>query len=798
MTTQNQTEQNDHLAPSLKDTESFIERFLFGNRLILILLFALVTIWLASQAANVRPDASFEKMIPTGHEFIANFLKDRDDLKGLGNVIRISVENTQGDIFDHGYLESLKKITDDAFFISGADRSGVKSLWTPNMRWIEVTEEGLAGGPVIPSDYDGSQASIEQVRKNILRSGQLGSLIANDFKSTIILVPLLETDPGTGQRLDYQTFSTALEEKIRDRYQTDKIKVHITGFAKVVGDLIDGAVHVALFFAVACVITLLLLLVYSRCLKSSLAVLMCSIIAVVWQLGILNLLDFGLDPYSMLVPFLVFAIGVSHSVQIFNAIAHGSMSGLDRLKAARFAFRSLYIAGLTALVSDGIGFTTLLVIEISVIRDLAIAASIGVAVIILTNLILLPIVMSYIGIRPQAIDRLRQQEAGKHVLWNALAGFTERRPAQLAIAAALILFAYGWVSSQSLKIGDLDEGAPELRPDSRYNLDNKFITEHYSASTDVFVVMAHTPENQCISYPALAAVDYFQWYLGDIPGVQSVVSLVDRTKRVIGAFNEGNLKWLALSRNQYVLNGTVGGQQGAIGLYNADCSMMPVLIFLEDHKAETLTRVVDAVRTFNEKYDTGIVELRLAAGNAGIEAATNIVVADAQYEMLAWVYGVVCLLIFLAFRSVLAVICIITPLALTSILGQALMVNLGIGVKVATLPVIALGVGIGVDYGIYIYSKLESLIVKGANLRDAYFETLKTTGKAVTFTGITLAIGVATWVWSPIKFQADMGIMLTFMFLWNMLGAVVLLPALARYLINPEKLRERKQASLHG
>jgi len=132
------------------------------------------------------------------------------------------------------------------------------------------------------------------------------------------------------------------------------------------------------------------------------------------------------------------------------------------------------------------------------------------------------------------------------------------------------------------------------------------------------------------------------------------------------------------------------------------------------------------------------------------------------------------------------VVCIIVPLGLTSILCQALMAQLGIGVKVATLPVIALGVGIGVDYGIYIYSKLDHFLKQGLDLENAYRETLKTTGKAVAFTGLTLAVGVVLWVFSSIKFQADMGILLTFMFLWNMVGALWLLPSLAAFLLKPE------------
>jgi predicted RND superfamily exporter protein len=360
------------------------------------------------------------------------------------------------------------------------------------------------------------------------------------------------------------------------------------------------------------------------------------------------------------------------------------------------------------------------------------------------------------------------------------------------VVLAVLGFVFGLWYGKDLKIGDLDAGAPELRADSRYNLDNKFMVDNYSASTDVFVVMVKTPDMECVTYEAYAAVDLFEWVMRDVPGVQSAVSLVSVSKRIIAGNNEGSPKWSTITRNQWVLNGSVSGKEVPPGLMNADCNLVPVLIFLEDHKAETLLAVTAAVDRFNEEYETDGIEFVMAAGNSGIEAATNDVVSKAQYKMLAWVYGVVAFLVLLAFRSIRAVACIIIPLALTSVLGNALMTFLGIGVKVATLPVIALGVGIGVDYGIYIFAKLEAYLSDGLGLQDAYFETLKTTGKAVSFTGMTLAIGVATWVWSPIKFQGDMGLMLTFMFLMNMLGALILLPALVHFLIPVEKYQRHE------
>ena len=758
-----------------------IEKFIFSFRPLIISAFLLATIFLGFQASQLRPDASIEKMIPITHPYIVNFLENKDDLASLGNAVRIIISTKDKDIFNPDFQQLLQKVTDDVFFINGVDRDKMQSLWTPNVRWKEVTEEGFVGGAVIPDDYDGSPASIRDLRANTLRSGQVGRLVSNDFKAAIILAPLMDTDPETGERLDYYQFSRDLENKIRKKYQSDNISIHITGFVKVVGDLIEGAVQVGIFFAVAFLITAILLYIYSRCFWSTSIPLLCSSVAVVWQLGLLHFFGYGLDPYSMLVPFLVFAIGISHAVQMISNIGNFCVKGLPSREAARSAFKVLCIPGLIALFSDGIGFLTLMVIEIPVIQELAIAASLGVAILILTNLVLLPLLMSYSGISQSGLRYHQKAEtSGSNRLWSTLSRLTETPIAGTVTIAAIVLFIAGFYFSQNLKIGDLDPGAPELRADSRYNKDNAFLTEKFSTSTDVFVVMVNTPPQHCGNYNTLAAIDRFQSQMSNVTGVQSVLSLVNISKLVVTGMNEGNIKWHDVSRNQYILNNSLRLVPGA--LINTDCSMVPVLIFLNDHKAETLARVVNEVASFANKYNSEEVSFNMAAGNSGIEAATNIVIAKAQYIMLALVYGVVSLLCLLTFRSIKTVICIILPLALTSVLAQALMTALDIGVKVATLPVIALGVGIGVDYGIYIYSKLQMFLNEGKNLKDAYFHTLKTTGAAVGFTGFTLAIGVGTWIYSPIKFQADMGIILTFMFLWNMFGALVLLPALSSIL----------------
>ena len=764
------------------------EKHFEAVRLPALIGFILLSMFFAWHALSLRPDASFEKMIPSSHPYIQNFLEYENELRPLGNVIRVAVEARDGDIYSKEFLETLRTITDEIFYISGVNRGALKSIWTPNVLWNEVTEEGFVAGQIIPQNYDSSAEAIEQVRINIARAGIIGSLVANDHRSAVILAPLQEIDPDTGEKLDYADLSAKLEALVRDKYQNDRVNIHVIGFAKIVGDLIEGASAIAMFFALTFFLTVFVLWFYSRCWRMTFATVFCCSLAVIWQLGIVHLLGLGLDPYSILVPFLTFAIGVSHAVQNISTMSSERLNGRSNIEAAKATFHKLFTPGTVALLCNAVGFSTLLVIDIGVIRELAISASVGVGVIIFTKMFLLPILMSYLGISAAGLAHQSRRMNGDHAWARRVAGITEPRRAWTMVAIAAVVLVVGHVASRDLKIGDLDPGAPELRVDSRYNLDNAFVVDHYSTSSDVFGVMVTTASGECGSYPVAAAVDRLQWELENVPGVEGTSSLFSAMKKVLSGQNGGDLRWESITRNRFSSN--AAHRLLPSELYNSDCSMVPVLAFLEDHKAETLSRVEQAVLRFAAEHDTDTMKFKLAAGNAGIEAATNNVIKVSKPLMLGLEYVIVALLVLWEFKSWRVTVCIMIPLYITSVLCEGLMGMLGLGVKVATLPVIALGIGIGVDYGIYIYNKLESHLDRGLALQEAYFETLKTTGTAVALTGVMLALGVATWVFSDIKFQADMGLLLTFMFLWNMFGAVVMIPALAS-ILDPSRRRSR-------
>ncbi|MDX1584215.1 MAG: MMPL family transporter, partial [Thermoanaerobaculia bacterium] len=532
-----------------------LENLVFNNRRAVIGLFVLLTAFMAWQASHLRVDAGFEKLLPLEHEYMKTYLEYRDEFGGANRIV-IAIRSPEGDIFTPEFFQVLQKITDEVFFIPGVDRTRVMSLFTPNVRFTEVVEEGIAGGNVIPDDFEPTPEGFARVRSNVLKSAYMGRLVAEDFSSAIVVAELLEIDPSTGERLDYIDVADQLES-IRAKYSSAGVGVdfdyHIIGFAKVIGDIAAGATRVVLFFLIAFLITAIFVYVYSQSFNLTAIVLACSLTAVVWQLGLLTLLGYGIDPMSILVPFLVFAIGVSHGVQMISAWGSEVYDGADSLAAARRTFRRLLVPGGVALLSDTIGFITIMLINIRMIQEMAITASLGVAVIILTNLILVPVLVSYTHF--DEIYRLKLQRRHRHLdpVWNRLARVAQPRNAAIVTVLAILLLGLGWWKATQVEIGDLHAGVPELHGDSRYNIDTDVITDKFNIGVDVLTVIVESEPEGCVDYDVMTNIDRFEWHMRNVPGVQSVLGIGSVAKIINAGWNEGSLKWRVLPRNPSTL-----------------------------------------------------------------------------------------------------------------------------------------------------------------------------------------------------------------------------------------------------
>ncbi len=778
--------------PNQNQVLRYVIPLVYARRKLTFGILMAITVFMGWHALQVGVDAGFEKQIPVDHPYMQVFKKYEKSFGGA-NLVSIALVQQDGEIYNEHFLQRLKDVTDAVFFLPGVDRSRVTSLFTPGVRYIEIVEDGFSGGDVVPRDYQPTPAMLAKIRSNVAKAGIIGRLVANDQRGAMIVAELLERHPVTGERLDYRQVASELE-KIRQQYQDDSISIHIIGFAKIIGDVTDASLEVVEFFALALALTLLLLWIFCGSFRLSLLPLGASLAAVVWEFGLLHLAGYGLDPFAILVPFLILSIGVSHGVQYINGwgneVAEHSRSSFD---ASLETFRRLAIPGTTAIITNVIGFATLAFIQIPIVQEMAINAALGMAAVIVSNKMMLPIVLSWVRI--PNVEKFRRRQAQRVAIsdrfWCVFVKLTEPKGAvsMLLIAVGLL----GWAIYQypKLKIGDMQAGVPELRPDGRYNRDSAAIVENFAIGVDMMKVIAETEPEACIRHAVMEEIDRYTWHMQNTPGVLMAVSLPAIARRVRGEWNEGSLKWRVLPRNHYEIVQSISPVSSSLGFQNPDCSAMPILIFTADHKAETLAGVVDATKAFNDglKHEQPELPLNLAlaSGNTGVMAATNEEIRAREIVVIVWVHAVLLLVIWASFGTIASVISIVGPLILCSLLTYAFMAVQGIGMKAATLPVAAFGVGIGVDDGIYLWGVLVRYLKQGCSLREAYLNALRHTGKAVVFTSLALIVSVSTWLLSGLQFQADMGLLLLFMFTTNLFGAILLLPALAWLTVKPEK-----------
>lgn len=809
------------------------ERLIFAARPLVLAVFAVITVAMLYFASQLHVDAGFKKQVPLQHEYMRTFTDYELEFGGANRVL-VAVMARDGDIFDQSYMATFENVTRDVLNLDATDDARVRSLFTPNVRFVEVVEDGLAGGNVIPDTFtpnvEGFEATPGQfatIRSNIVKASIVGRLVARDYSGAMIWADLIPETSGT--KLDYQEVAGQLEA-IRAKYEDANHTVHIIGFAKMVGDISDGAMSVIKFFAFTIGFTWLLLFIYSSSVKLASLTVFSALISVFWMLGALRLMGFGIDPMNMLTPFLIFAIAVSHGEQMINrfrgeiffgGLEQGTVEELRArekdavppLEAAHRSFRAMLIPGAVALLAGCIGFGAIMVIPIQMIHELAITATVGVAFTILTDLVLLPVLLSYTQLRN--MDRKRnyrlRQLTQFDKIWVFLSRFSRPKPAVAIIVVGLAIWFFAWQHGNQVMIGDAQKGVAELKADARYNQDAVLISNKFSLGVDILNVIAEAGPAACTtSYPAMETIDRFAWHMANVDGVEQVITLPMAAKIVNAGWNDGSIKWRVLPRDMDSLRVATQSFETDSGLLNDDCSTIPISIFTSDHQATTIDRLVAAVKQFRsdnnlyeegfrakreaaqaaalangETYTTDQVNLRLATGNLGVAAATNDTVRASEHTILYLLYGAVFVMCWLSFRSPLAALCVVLPLVLVTELGHSLMVELGIGMKVNTLTVVALGVGIGVDYGIYIFARMREAMLQGNTLSESYFIALKTTGIAIFYTALTLSVGVAMWYFSDLKFQADMGIMLTFMFLLNMVAAMVFLPALCRVLLRP-------------
>lgn len=772
---------SDHNHKASRGVLSRLECRLFEYRRAVLWLLALFTLLMGWFALQLRMDAGFEKQLPIGHEYIDTFETYRDDLLGANRLI-VVVRARDGEIWTPAGLQRLYEVTQTVTYLPSVARASVLSLWTPNAFVNEITEEGFRADPLVPGTVTPERLSaddISAIAHSTSQGGFIGTLVSRDQTSAMVSAELKEFS-ADGERLEYMAFNRLLEAELRQRFEDDAFEIQIIGFAKQVGDIAEGAISVLEFCLLALLLTGIAVYWYCHSIRLTLLALGCSLASLIWQFGSLRLLGYGLDPLAVLVPFLVFAIGVSHGVQQINFIVREIALGKSSHDAARASFSGLLIPGTLALVTAFVSFITLLLIPIPMVRELAITASLGVGYKIITNLVMLPLVASMLNLGSDYAEIAERSRLQRSRWLRGVAGLAQWPRARWVLsAAALLLLVSAW-QSHGRVVGSLQAGAPELRSEARFNRDALAIASGYDMGLDWLSVVFEQSGSAACEQVALGQYqDRFVWAMQAVPGVLSVRAFSTAMRQYNEGYNEGNPKMSAVPIDPLNYSALAMEVARTPGLMRADCSMTAAHLFLTDHKATTISSVIAAVKAFREQQREPGIRIRLASGNAGVLAAVNEEVEKSELPMLLYVYAAIALLVFIVYRDWRAVLICCLPLTIGTFVGYWFMKELQIGLTIATLPVMVLAVGIGVDYAFYIYNRLQLHLSHGQNIVKAAEHALLEVGVATIFTAITLAIGVATWAFSELQFQADMGLLLAFMFLVNMVMAMTVLPAFA-------------------
>jgi len=772
------------------------------------------TAFFGYEAAGVRVESPTIDLFPSTHPYVETFKKYSDIFGGASRVV-IQLEVERGDIFNEEFLQKVKRITKKLELLEGINNYQVLSLAQRKVKELKVdAERGFRAVPIMWPKVPKTKEEIETLRRRIYTNRRIhGSLVSLDDKATLIVAGFFEKKLNPRQA--YEDI-----EKIIDAERDGNTRIEVIGRPILLGTIMSHYSQLILLFALTIGSILLVLLLYFRDLRGVLVPVGTALISTIWGYGFLGVLGYNFDPLVIVVPFIISARALSHSVQLVERYIEEYVRNHDKKAAAAATFTGLLKPGFVAIVTDAAGVSLVLLTPIPLLQKLAVMGGFWVLSILVSDMIFNPVLLSFL---PAPKIKKREKQAPIERLLARVAGWCLGKQRRVILAVTLIVLVTGFLFARTLVVGDVNPGTPMLWPSSQYNRDTDRIAEKFR-NTEEFTVVVEGDSRDAIKDPkVLRTMEAFQRYMEGIPEVGATSSLADLLPGIISILHGGDPRWELIPGNprdsgfflEMIYSSSEPGD--LVRFVTIDSQNANITLYLRDHRGETLRRVVsrakkfiaahsllkldskglvDAAEIFNESLKEDDIDeqlsaawdffgklhpsgarLRLAGGYGGLLAAINeeVTIHQAHVTMLA--FGIIFLFCALAYRSILAGFLFLLPLFVSNYLTYALMGAMGIGLDVNALPVVAVGVGLGVDYGLYIIGRIQEEFQLSGNISVSIITALTTAGKAVLFTASTMVFGVFFWSFSFLRFQADMGILLLFWMVVSMLGGLILLPA---------------------
>ncbi|MGW8320417.1 MAG: efflux RND transporter permease subunit [Thermodesulfobacteriota bacterium] len=777
----------------MEEKKSVVERyvgFLLRNRVWLLVLLGLITGFFCYRIYHLKIATDFFSLYPPRHPYIKLYNEYRK-MFGSANVIVCAVEVKEGDIYNWDTLDKILRITKALPKIKGCNASQVISLTHPRLKNVRVEAWGIKIEPVLARSIKRNDAGLQRIRQAVYTNeGIRGFYVSPDDKASAIFAGFWEE--GVDPLKLYEGMM-----KIKADETDENTNIYFTGYPALYAYIYHLAPQVYRVLAATLLLMVVLLFLYFRTWQGVLLPVISAGLSAIWGLGFAGLLGFSLDPLVLVVPLVITARALSHSVQSM-ARYHEEYAQLgDKELAITRAYSELTAPATLSIVTDGIGVLLISIATIPLMRNLGFFCSFWIISMFVSVPTLNPIVLSFI---PAPSRKRAQLETGGR-FYKTLASILVKPSVGWGRWVVLVLIAVvlvvGGRYSVNLKVGDTEAGAALLFPDHPYNEAFRYFNQTFVGATQFVIIAEGQKEGAIKNARTLQAMEDFQRFMETEGGAGGTLTFTNMIKRIFRMFHEGHPKWEMLPEDPKHLsqigfqieNSSAPGEMDRWVDYS--WTNATITCFYREYNNELIHQCIEKAKEFIEANPVENVRFRLAGGLLGILAAVNEEVEYSYWASLIAVFVVVFILCILTFRSVAAGFILIIPLAVSQILSEAFMLVKGIDLNINSLPVAAIAVGIGIDYGIYLMARISEEFEVSSDYNYANRRALETTGKAIVFTATTLIAGVFFWIFIDLKFQAEMGLLLALLMFLNMVNALVFIPSLVT-IFRPRFIKERK------
>jgi len=736
-------------------------RGLVRARIWVVLSVAAITLFFAWHAAELRLLSRFDELLPKDHPFIQVHRENAQTFGGA-NTVLLMIQVAEGDIFNLSTLNKIFAMTQEIDKIYGVNHYAIESIAHRTNRTLRVGAGGLMEMQPVMQTGPKTEADVDRVRRVVHTSQNLyGVLVSLDNKSALIRASFIEG------MLDHRKLFDELNQQVVQPNLDDNTMIWVAGEPQLYGWIYRYASEIWWILGATVVVAWALLYVYFRDWRGALRPTLSGAIAAVWGLGFIEILGFTLDPLTLVIPFFITARAISHSAQMHERYYEElEASGGDQSVAIVRSFSALFVPTFSGILTDALGILAIMVVPIEMMQKLAVTASFWIGAITVSELLLNPIVYSYL--RAPDLELIRERRKGP--FHRAIDGFASwivtpaaKRLVFVGWAVIVIVSAVFWTR---LVVGDSESVTPLLRRDSPYNQAHAQIQGAFGGVEPLIVVVDSPMPGGMVIPNNVRTVERFQRSLEKHPEVGASFSFVDVITTMAMAINEGEPKRGVVPTSRAQIGLMFGaffmGTSYAETARFMDASFKKTAIFFycRNHRGPTIESVIAKAEEFIAANPLEGATFRLAGGLIGVLAAANEELLRNDLVLNVVGYSTMMLVTALTYRSIVAALLMGLPLVLANGLVNAYMGAKGIGINVQTLPVITVGMGFGIDYTYYLASRTREEWKDGRSLEDAVGEAIRTAGRAVTFTAITMIVAVFFWTFSAIRFNADMALLL--------------------------------------